>query len=170
MHEVRLCPKSPQEQHLRSPKQSRCFQFPFHRQDRVWRPTQGPRAGTTALDWECGSGGQRLPQQARGPGFNSQHLSIPVLLYRYKEKMEKKNLWNLGGVVKMLNFTLNGFHINKSKISKIATAPGRSASQLSRYHEQGHQDMEGYGGGVSISQEELVLVKRDSLTHSLNPL
>lgn len=94
----------------------------------------------------------------------------PVLLYRYKEKMAKKNLWNLGGVVKMLNFTLNGFHINKSKISKIAIAPGRSASQLSRYHEQGHQDMEGYGGGVSISQEELVLVKRDSLTHSLNPL
>lgn len=96
----------------------------------------------------------------------------PVLLYRYKEKMakKKKNLWNLGGVVKMLNFTLNGFHINKSKISKIAIAPGRSASQFSRYHEQGHQDMEGYGGGISISQEELVLVKRDSLTHSPNPL
>lgn len=76
----------------------------------------------------------------------------------------------------MLNFTLNGFYINKNKISKIALAPGRSTSQLSRYHEQGHQDMEGYGGGVSISQgtsisqEGLVLVKRDSFTHSLNPL
>ena len=70
----------------------------------------------------------------------------------------------------MLNFTLNGFHINKNKISKTAIAPGRSTSQLSRYHEQGCQAMEGYGRGVSISQEELVLVKRDSLTHSLSPL
>lgn len=155
MKYVGLCPKSPPEQHLKSPKQSRGFQFPFYSQDSL-------KTHPRSQSWDyCLGLGVRLRRRALTSAGARSWIQFPAPLgppsyyTDIKKKWQKKNLWNyLGGVVKMLNFTLNGFHINKSKISKIAKAPGRSASQFSRYHEQGHQDMEGYGEG-------LVSVKRN---------